>query len=40
MKLIKFALLAVTAASFTILGSCCPNKAPAPSQPAYVAPAK
>ena len=40
MKLIQFAILALAAASFAILGSCCPKKAPAPSQPAYVAPAK
>lgn len=39
MNLIKFVVLAVTAASLALVSSCCPPK-PAPSQPAYVAPSK
>jgi len=41
MKLIKIALLAVTAASLAIFSSCSSNEpAPAPSQPTYIAPTK
>jgi hypothetical protein len=39
MKLIKYVVLAVTAASLAVVSSCCPPK-PAPTQPAYVAPTK
>lgn len=37
MNILKIAALAVVA---VLAGSCCPNTKPAPTQPAYVAPAK
>jgi hypothetical protein len=36
----KFAKIIVLAAGSILAVSCCPNAAPAPSKPAYVAPAK
>jgi hypothetical protein len=36
----KIIVLAAAAAGSILAVSCCPNAAPAPSKPAYVAPAK